>query len=1390
MNRLSLAAMKFVLNLSSPKLKPDQSNPVESTVSRPSIAEESIQGADSLVFSNLRRSGSFSSSAPSGFPVAEEDDEDSQDSGQEHKKVSLHHERSSFQAARLAKWLEEEASASQEVDTRRNLKDLLLLKQEQMKEKEEEDDDKGNQEDEDFEAEVEDSGLSQVHFHHADYRSPRPPENRTPISTTYEQDLQDELSLATSLQQHFGKLQQHQHEHETCNLVENHLGLLKEHNNHQIKSELNEKKQKEYSRLDSSKKLCAVEVIEKVKCPQPALDDISSLHATMQVFATFEETGGTDEAAALARLRVLRSGCKAGQDFMEWLQQCTLVLLSPGEIRCSTQVVDASLDLLAAAVAETEAAFGLQTEFLVWLVHELRRSSQGPRDRAVRCRAADLVSRLLTPTQSNASHASSSCSSPCKKQADCKAILSVLEDFAKDRVPAVRLAAARGLEQLGSEKVSASLRHLAQKDHVHAVRAAAVKGLGQAAPDVASRCLDSSTKVRKQVYSSMAANNGCQIQDIPTEFLLLGFIDANGEVNATCANLLAAAICSDSKPENLLLELTERILSTKSPYLAGRSAEQLCEVVLKAVLCRGQCAEAVQELSKMKLADRKEDVNTPAAALLWRVAWNISHQQSTSLEFATMATEAFSLTSQAMLAVCEGRFADLRQLLKSLLSAGGPTSELLQIAKTVLLKGPIDGFVCGGSFADFSIVGLAVALTRQVFGASASSAGAARRGSVVRLAAEKDFSLFITDVLDRLWTGEDLPAGAGLQSLGAQFDALLAKKASMNKLASLADKLCPLTLRGLKIAEEGLRQSSAGAAVAVLGTAVAPIGGEHLLENWLCPSLTRADLAERFMGGQQWLTQRAVAVRCLALHASGDPEVATAHWPFFLSVLERYGPIVNQANSQSQDTEQAVAMVESIAETCVLFLSDVLLLHGGADGWLPDCDSRAAELYCAVLKVLGPPALATTASISGLLEGDASRLPRRLRQLFSERLCTLMLYGTPWAGKPSTLQSSEKVAKLDGRFRRSSLSLAQDLEPHLVATWALTWLLMQVFYRAPPQSSSFAATTHGAHQYEVAEEAAHRGRLLCFIACLGRASAPHAVLLASAGEVILSTEVWTLGAQRPFAGGGIAKTGVGVRRWRHLQLPRLLRLLDDQLVAFAVAGNRCAADVSLAAELWHNSVWRPLTLLCLEVSNEEPLLVELLQSSLVFVEAILRGVIQDVQVWPRIAREVAAVARHIANAWQQRKSRQREGSGLQAAAQLAPSLRRLSERLTPFTERSYEEDDTTLVSRALDAARAKRLQLRNGLREQLEVDTDSLLESALQVQTLLASRASLVGREGKKRIRRSASEPEGTEMATGGGKGRILKKRPSEWAISDDDSEVHRPKRPSTTLLLGRPGGG
>jgi len=1084
------------------------------------------------------------------------------------------------------------------------------------------------------------------------------------------------------------------------------------------------------------------------------------------IFAHFEETAGSDAAGALARLRALRRSCKllegCEDNFNSALTKCAEAVLRSGECRSAASLVDACLDLLVAAAAEAEAEDGCPGRLLSWIVLQMGASdgTAALRERAARCRGAELLWKLLSGQTCLASATSSV---DDQSQIAAKAG-KVLLSLSKDRAPAVRLAATRGLGLLKGEDFKAALLLLACKDPTPGVRAAALVGLGAhgAAVDAQSRSLDISSQVRLRLFEALTSSfkDQTEAQELPFDLIRSGLRDRSYQVRVACEECVCAWVSnrSSSSPEPLV-DLMEQFLSA-----GGADREEVAEATLHALLSKQEWAVAggAQEQSA-----QATELRSFAASLVWRVGRD---RCSPHLEQAPVAA-ILPLAEQALRALREGRGGELRQLLKALLASEGSTSELLQVAKATLLEADLDDELLSGGATQSSVAGLAVAMIRRALG------GGGQQGPASLMVVEVEVNKAIASVLEEIWEG-------GLESLSRRFDRLLSKQASIGELAAVADTLSGKSSRALNIIEQTLCQSSANAGGSDFGNA-APLVGD-LLEKWLCPLLTRADAAEPVLGGTSWAVQRALAVRCMALSTSMDPEAAASHWPFFVSVLGRYGPIA----ASLEPGNKALKAAEVITETCVLFLSDTLLLHGGPSGWLPNIAQHAKELFSSLLGVLGPP------SISSGGRQQASKAHSRPRpalcRRLSERLITLMLYGTAWAGQEIVMNPSDK-----------------DLRPHAAASWALAWLLLEAFHRPPPGPSAAAFVEPGKMDCEAAAAAAHRGRLLCFFGCLGRASAPHAVLLASAGEILLSTELWRLGAAKALLGGKAAvsaASAAGLRRWRHLQLPRLVRLLCQQLAASCTAGKASAGLSQRMANTWLQCVWRPVALLCVENVDDEALLAELLIAALGPVEAVGGAAPLSVaaEAWPGIAREVREASQQIAMAWRKRKSLDTaapaaEGSsgGVMAVARRAAErLRGLPRGADP--EVSDGESSQSWVE-ASKLARERRLILRKVLKEDLQVDTKRLLGSATEAFKAHESRVSfLPERKQLKRPRlrkaddegaqpRQAPQRAGSRTAPG-----ISRKRRGHraGAASDDDSEEVGRRGPSKTLFLGRPGGG
>lgn len=353
-----------------------------------------------------------------------------------------------------------------------------------------------------------------------------------------------------------------------------------------------------------------------------------------------------------------------------------------------------------------------------------------------------------------------------------------------------------------------------------------------------------------------------------------------------------------------------------------------------------------------------------------------------------------------------------------------------------------------------------------------------------------------------------------------------------------------------------------------------------LLSEVLQPSLKKLTDAN-------WGSLRAIAVRCIGLHASLSKDGVIEHWPFFLELLKKYGaPAVMQTSASARTPEAAEAA--ALAETGLFFLTDSLLMHLRCHS-AENIDERSGwicELFQALAPVLGLPS-----------SGPAPHF----RRICADRFCTLLLFGSAW------------VPSVDG---------AGSLDITAEARWAVTWLLVEAFYRRRPSSKK-----HGCDDADAAEAAAVRARLLQFFNALARLSAQHMMLLAVAAEAFLLSDLWRLGAMVPL--------GCRNRRWCAVPLPRLVRFLCRQLMTSPGQ----AGDV---AGLWLCCVWWPLVLALQQTGSEHTCGIPLLQALVASVEAMTAAG-QDTggpmlaflpeQVRPNIAAEIAWSLNEILELW-------------------------------------------------------------------------------------------------------------------------------------------------------------
>eukprot|EP00435_Cladocopium_sp_Y103_P010592 s1076_g2.t1 len=365
---------------------------------------------------------------------------------------------------------------------------------------------------------------------------------------------------------------------------------------------------------------------------------------------------------------------------------------------------------------------------------------------------------------------------------------------------------------------------------------------------------------------------------------------------------------------------------------------------------------------------------------------------------------------------------------------------------------------------------------------------------------------------------------------------------------------------------------------------------------------------------------------------------------------------------------------QAMTKTCALFIFDVLLLYGDQ---LPP--GAASSAFSALRQVLGRP-----------LGGCGG--PSEVQRCLAERLITILLYGH-W-----------------------------DEETELDASWFLAWLMLEAF-RHPasttPDLKNQAEVNMEVPRPDQDNKAAFRGRLLCMFGCLGRASLPHATRLSSAMQLLLSTDrgecrrsfaswtigrllkmidqriwmdLWRLGTQISEGSGPR-----GVQQWRAVHLPRLLRLVCQQLAA------SCATQKSSKAQhwaqLWLERIWRPLALLCLDAPEEEQL-TELLSATAFALQpfgASNLAPLQKAKNWQSIKQEVRESCQEIV------------GNAEKCQASFLPMLRDLSRRLSEMEEaqeeisESWQDWGGVLGELGLQMARAEAQQQRAVLQEQLEL---------------------------------------------------------------------------------------
>jgi hypothetical protein len=591
----------------------------------------------------------------------------------------------------------------------------------------------------------------------------------------------------------------------------------------------------------------------------------------------------------------------------------------------------------------------------------------------------------------------------------------------------------------------------------------------------------------------------------------------------------------------------------------------------------------------------------------------------------------------------------------------------------------------------------------------------------------------------------------GFDGLGEKFQLLIDQHQASEEnddpeLRETSMSLALVTRRGLAIAEEALGMLSTSHAEDSLAVL------EELPTVWFRPTLVRADLSDNGpqSGSQHWPALRAIAVRCLALHTSLCPDMAASHWAFFLLVLKRYSPLVISSRQESA----LDGPTSSIVESCVHFLVDTQLVHRRMTD-PSDLDKRADELFEAVANLLGLPA-------------KQMQLPPQFRRCLTERLCMLLLFGGIWRVDPYNQAGMSPTAQPPAG--------ALDTIP-MPARWVLTGLLVEAFYRAPPVVTE--ASRKDLPLKVRIQEAAQRGCLLQFFCSLSDVSGMHATLLAAACEGLLSTELWRLAVP--------AQLGCG-RRWRALQLPRLLRLLSRHLVA--AAGDGTYGTASMMVNVWLECMWRPLALVCLETSREHAqprevqLLAEALLATLAAVEVAgeSRTPFASAAEWPVAVAEVAHVLSLIIASWGWRARAKSKETGETAAGDVDKGaeppeaaagigvdnakqpLLKLAARFSAAVGRELPG-----AAERWPQARLLASHRRDSLSRafvSLGVDTPGIVEAATEAVRVRPSRAFLSG-SGKRQHRISCTPRRARRLSK-----MAKKRRGKRQLLSDDDSDA------------------
>jgi len=936
------------------------------------------------------------------------------------------------------------------------------------------------------------------------------------------------------------------------------------------------------------------------------------------------EAKATPASSALARLRELST--TSSQAFPEVIGQCVDMVLSCSGPHLDTSMLDSMLDVIVAACAGVRAHDGtsLIVNTLRLLVHRFgdKDGAEAPRNKYARCYGARLLCRLLPLAVDDAW--------PEGLEQNCGGVLTRLSC---DRAPAVRLASIPGLSAFRAAAAHAALVRLSVVDSSVAIRVAALKALAsshsfQSLGDAKlplNRCLDAAPAVRHCLYTVLSKETQGEIGAISDEafinLLRNGLNDVSASVRSAAEEMLCGWLAQRTGSTSPVLKLLS--------IIDVEADEEFAEKVISSLALRDEWRQIFWSIPREPPADY--DDFRSERALMWRTMV-MKPDIGPSRYVAEFGIE--TLVAQVNRSMQRGSTFEMRQLLLVLAGAGSHAHgesccnslggcKLFEIAVSVLLQVPVVFQVRQNhpSAICLALVVLQNTLKgcRQVRrDIPVSCHGDARFLEVVAsiLSALRQPSVTIASILSKFMVSstdsssqtQSAAVRDGFDALGEKFDLLLknghaseeAGDEGDDEIAETSGALALITRRALAIAEEALGLLSTSHADDSLELL------EDLPNVWFRPTLVRADMAESAADQQlpEWPSLRAIAVRCLALHTSLCPELCASHWPFFLLVLKRYSPLV----VSSRDAGAIDGPTSSIVESCVHFLVDSQLVHRRMTD-PADLDKRSTELFESVAGLLGLPA-------------RQMQLPPRFRHCLTERLCMLLLFGGVWNVDHCSTQATLVPAG------------ALDTIP-LPARWVLTGLLVEAFYRPPPVVGATGRTELALQ--DAMQEAAQRGCLLQFFSSLSDLSGLHATLLAAACEGLLATELWRLAVP--------VQLGCG-RRWRALQLPRLLRLLSRHLVA-AAGVDSVSGTADMMVKAWLECMWRPLALICLEAKQDQAqsrqLLAEALLATLAAIEVAgeSRTPFAAAAEWPAAISEVAHVLSLITASWGWNLRRQR-----------------------------------------------------------------------------------------------------------------------------------------------------